>query len=203
MSLFQHLPDAAAEIASTQGWDEESLIIHLYGCLSENLPDHAEKLTSYFAAVAAEENGQAPACTNDPSSNRKASFVLLSDRFLSPMAEDAHTRATLARMETWVDRFRAEQGLYFSSEFFFFARHEDGRIGALFEFEVEAAEDASENPAVETAIMSPGEYSFDGGAESFGGTRLIYRAFFPGEQFDLSALEQTAKNIIALFEDLR
>lgn len=53
MSSYKHLPEAAGEIAGGQGWDEESLVIHLAGFISSKGLD--EELTQYLSQAAAEE----------------------------------------------------------------------------------------------------------------------------------------------------
>lgn len=55
---IKHLPDAATGVAAKQGWDDESIIIHLIGFLRDNMTaDYEKGLELYFGAVADEENG--------------------------------------------------------------------------------------------------------------------------------------------------
>lgn len=54
MSIMSNLPIEAADIAAEQGWNDESLIIHLTGFIEHQ--DLGQALTTYFAVVAAEEN---------------------------------------------------------------------------------------------------------------------------------------------------
>lgn len=50
----RHLPPTAEQVANAQGWDAESIVIHLAGFIAkEGLND---KLVGYFDAVAIEEN---------------------------------------------------------------------------------------------------------------------------------------------------
>lgn len=58
MSSIKHLPDAAAGVAAKQGWEDETIIIHLLGYLRDNHAATFEKgLELYFGAMADEENG--------------------------------------------------------------------------------------------------------------------------------------------------
>lgn len=54
MSAYSNLPEAAGEIAGGQGWDDESIVIHLAGFISSQGLD--DELTQYLDKVAAEEN---------------------------------------------------------------------------------------------------------------------------------------------------
>ena len=53
MSL-SHLPPAALAIASEQGWDEATVIIHLVGFIAQE--GLTESLSDYLEAVADEED---------------------------------------------------------------------------------------------------------------------------------------------------
>jgi len=53
---MKHLPDAAQTIAEEQGWDEESIIIHLMGFIASK--DLEAELETYLEEVAEEENGE-------------------------------------------------------------------------------------------------------------------------------------------------
>lgn len=58
MTILKHLPDAAAGVAAKQGWDSDTLVIHLMGFLHDNMTAHYEKgLELYFGAMADMENG--------------------------------------------------------------------------------------------------------------------------------------------------
>lgn len=52
---MDHLTDVSRDIASNQGWDEESIIIHLMGFIAEK--ELEQELEGYLAEVANEENG--------------------------------------------------------------------------------------------------------------------------------------------------
>jgi hypothetical protein len=54
MSAARHLPSGAEPIAYDQGWDDESLVIHLAGFIAKQGLE--TELTQYLADVAAEEN---------------------------------------------------------------------------------------------------------------------------------------------------
>jgi len=54
-----YLPIRAQEVCETQGWDDQTLIIHLIGFIAEQSQHSAEwgeELAEYFKAVADEEN---------------------------------------------------------------------------------------------------------------------------------------------------
>ena len=54
MSAARHLPSGAEQTAYAQGWDDESLVVHLAGFLSGKGLD--QELSDYLAAAADEEN---------------------------------------------------------------------------------------------------------------------------------------------------
>jgi hypothetical protein len=54
---IKHLPDAAAGVAAKQGWNDESLIIHLVALIMDNVPQPEKTLELYFGAMADMENG--------------------------------------------------------------------------------------------------------------------------------------------------
>jgi hypothetical protein len=57
MSAYKHLPDAAGRIAGGQGWDDNSIVIHLVGFIREQgLSDN--DVADYFSRAADEENGE-------------------------------------------------------------------------------------------------------------------------------------------------
>lgn len=53
---INHLPTAALDIVSDMGWDEESVVIHLKGFITEK--DLDDELAEYLAVVADEEGGE-------------------------------------------------------------------------------------------------------------------------------------------------
>lgn len=56
---IKHLPDAAAGVAAKQGWNDESIIIHLMGFIRDNFNGDTDKsLELYFGAMADHENGE-------------------------------------------------------------------------------------------------------------------------------------------------
>jgi len=54
MTTIDHLPTAAQETAEAQGWEDESLIIHLSAFIKEH--SLTQELAEYFEAIATEEN---------------------------------------------------------------------------------------------------------------------------------------------------
>lgn len=60
MSIIKQLngvSEAAAIIAENQGWDAESIIMHLLGFIAET-KGNTDALTNYFSKVAAEEQAE-------------------------------------------------------------------------------------------------------------------------------------------------
>lgn len=54
---IKHLPEAAAGIAAKQGWNDESIIIHLVGLIMDNMSQPEKAMELHFSAMADEENG--------------------------------------------------------------------------------------------------------------------------------------------------
>ena len=54
MSTARHLPSGAEATANNQGWNDESIVVHLAGFISQQGLN--DKLTDYLAVAAAEEN---------------------------------------------------------------------------------------------------------------------------------------------------
>lgn len=64
MSAHTHLPNSSLDIALEQGWDDDSIVIHLAGFIaSKGLNDD---LARYLAKVAKEENDEASAFAAEP-----------------------------------------------------------------------------------------------------------------------------------------
>ena len=63
MSAARHLPSGAEQTARAQGWNDESIVIHLAGFISEQGLD--QQLSDYLSVVADEENADLDDGTDD------------------------------------------------------------------------------------------------------------------------------------------
>jgi len=63
MSAARHLPSGAEQTARAQGWNDESLVVHLAGFISDQGLD--QQLSDYLSAAADEENADLDDGTDD------------------------------------------------------------------------------------------------------------------------------------------
>ena len=57
---IKHLPEGAQDVAAQQGWNDESLIVHLLAFIAERSPGFDSDLAGFFREVADEENAPMP-----------------------------------------------------------------------------------------------------------------------------------------------
>ena len=54
-SNIKYLPTPCQQVIEDEGWDSESLIVHLLGFIRENVQDHEKKLSGYLHVIVEEE----------------------------------------------------------------------------------------------------------------------------------------------------